>query len=113
MFSCETFPKKQKKKRKRDVENLDSDILSEDFDKGDFTLCQLCGSDGNKNHTITITKEWIFDNNFINAMPLNEVHLHKCCGQLFDTTEKKCLSKSVLWHTDINMKYAKLIKNIF
>ena len=88
-FSCEKFPKKQKKKRKRDEEDVHFDILSEDFDKGDFTLCQLCGSDGNKNHTITITKEWIFDTNFITAMPLNEENLHKCCGQLFDTTEKK------------------------
>ena len=89
LFSCEKFPKKQKKKRKRDKEDLNFNILSEDFDKGDFTLCQLCGSDGNKNHTITITKEWIFDTNFSHAMPLNEENLHKCCGQLFDTTEKK------------------------
>ena len=88
-FSCEKFPKKQNKKRKRDKEDLNFNILSEDFDKGDFTLCQLCGSDGNKNHTITITKEWIFDTNFSHAMPLNEESLHKCCGQLFDLTEKK------------------------
>lgn len=83
--------------------------MSEDFDKGDFTLCQLCGSDGNKNHTITITKEWIFNTNFSHAIPLNEENLHKCCGQFFDTTEKNFLLKSVFWYTGINMRYVRLI----
>ena len=87
-FDCEKFPKK---KRNRNGEFVDFDILSPEFDKGFFTICQLCGSDGNRNHTVTITKEWIFDTNLLKAMPLNKQNLDRCCGQLFDTTNKRII----------------------
>ena len=87
-FDSEKYPKK---KRNRNGECVDFDILSDDFDKGFFTICQLCGSDGNETHTVTITKEWIFDTNFLKAMPLNKQNLDRCCGQLFDTTNERVI----------------------
>ena len=100
-FFVERIPKKLKGKNNKNNQsvrdNEDINIFSETFDKGDFMLCQICGSDGNKNHTISITKNWIFDANFQYAWPLNKQNLDKCCSYLFETTiEKVSYTKCVL-----------------
>ena len=75
-----TNPKKRYKKRKRNEikeKNGYFDILQND--KGLFTICQLCGSDSNSNHSVAITNEWIFDSNYKYALPLSKENLDKCC----------------------------------
>ena len=75
-----TNPKKRYKKRKRgEVKEKNDyfDILVND--KGLFTICQLCGSDSNSNHSVAITNEWIFDSNYKYALPLSKENLDKCC----------------------------------
>ena len=75
-----TNPKKRYKKRKRGEikeKNDYFDILVND--KGLFTICQLCGSDSNSNHSVAITNEWIFDSNYKYALPLSKENLDKCC----------------------------------
>ena len=75
-----TNPKKRYKKRKGGEikeKNDYFDILVND--KGLFTICQLCGSDSNSNHSVAITNEWIFDSNYKYALPLSKENLDKCC----------------------------------
>jgi len=75
-----TNPNKRYKKRKRNEikeKNGYFDILQND--KGLFTICQLCGSDSNSNHSVAITNEWIFDSNYKYALPLSKENLDKCC----------------------------------
>ena len=82
-FTCTRYPSvRQRKKRKYQKGGnvrRDVDLLSQEFDKGDFTICQLVGSDENENHTVVINNQWIFDSTFQTTLPFNRENLDKCC----------------------------------
>ena len=81
-FECVRYPssRRRKKKRREVVCRRNAvDLLSNEFDKNDFIICQLAGRDYDRNHTVVITNQWIFDSNFPIALPLKKENLDKCC----------------------------------
>ena len=70
----------KQKKRKRSGIYINLNILDKEFDFGLFCLVQLCGNDLDINHTVAITKEWIFDSNHVKALPLCQHSLDICCS---------------------------------
>ena len=67
-------------KRKRNDSFKTLNVLPPTFDKGLFCLCQICGSDYDINHTVTITENWIFDSNHEHALPLGQDGMDVCCS---------------------------------
>jgi hypothetical protein len=43
-------------------------------------LIQIKGSDGKEDHCVVVTKDWIFDSNFKNALPRTQQSLDMCCS---------------------------------
>ena len=67
------------KKRKRE------DFMSEliDYKEGDqIIMANLIDNDGITNHFVTICDGYIFDSNFVRALPFNIDNLSKCCGSI-------------------------------
>jgi hypothetical protein len=59
----------------------DEKVTSFNFGESDFWLVVPLMSDGSTSHCICVTKEWIFDGNFPNALPFTNESLDFCCGQ--------------------------------
>ena len=82
-------------KRKRKSKNMDSNTIIQDlFDyrEGDqIIMANLRDNDGATNHYVAICDDYIFDSNFVRALPLNEENLRICCGSKY----KKNISR--LW----------------
>ena len=67
------------KKRKRE------DVMSEliDYKEGDqIIMVNLIDNDGVTNHFVTTCDGYIFDSNFVRALPFNIDNLSKCCGSI-------------------------------
>ena len=65
------------KKRKRD--GFMSDLI--DYKEGDqIIMVNLVDNDGLTSHFVTICDGYIFDSNFVRALPFNIDNLSICCG---------------------------------
>ena len=63
-----------------------STILQDLFDyrEGDqIIMANLRDNDGATNHYVAICDDYIFDSNFVRALPLNEENLSICCGSKY------------------------------
>jgi hypothetical protein len=58
--------------------NKHFDLLG--LDLSGIYLTQIKGSDGKEDHCVVVTKDWIFDSNFKNALPRTQQSLDMCCS---------------------------------
>ena len=66
--------------RYKEIEHLGDNIQG-------IYIARLRGSDGMEDHCVVLTKQWIFDSNFANALPRSFDLLHLCCS----SDESQCL----------------------
>ena len=85
------------------AKNKKMDYLGDNI-KGMY-LARLHGSDGMEDHCVIITKQWIFDSNFDNALPRSYHSLNLCCSS--DGNQCECMGFPQIAHfPKVNTKIA-------
>ena len=65
-----------------------------------YTCC-LSTMDGGNNHVISVFDCLIFNNNYLNAIPLSLENLHLCSGLGEETIQYKTCSSIIEWKFDV------------
>ena len=91
------------KKRKRD--NMVLDFI--DYNEGDqIIMVNLIDNDGITNHFVAICDKYIFDSNFIRALPLNIDNLSICCGSKTDRKIFQGFGTTIIYRATTNIKFS-------
>ena len=90
------------KKRKRD--DMVLDLIS--YNEGDqIIMVNLIDNDGVTNHFVAICDEYIFDSNFIRALPLSVANLSICCGSKREMKIFQGFGTTIVYRAPTNIKF--------
>ena len=91
------------KKRKRD--NMVLAFI--DYNEGDqIIMVNLIDNDGITNHFVAICDAYIFDSNFIKALPLSVDNLSICCGSKTERKIFQGFGTTIVYRAPTNIKFA-------
>ena len=91
------------KKRKR--EDMVLDFI--DYNEGDqIIMVNLIDNDGITNHFVAICNKYIFDSNFIKALPLSVDNLSICCGSKTERKIFQGFGTTIVYRATKNIKFA-------